>query len=123
MKKTIATIAATFAAILITIGAGGIAHAAPARHRKPTPAQVQAYLCAVTPNSNSTEVCQHIPGPWNDFAGRTTPARWDPCDGTATLVHQLPCGPMSPTIPQWCTLHFDHHVAGWNLCRSPQPWT
>jgi hypothetical protein len=114
MKKLIASIALTFVAVLVLVGAcGTAANAAPARHG-PTPRQVQIYKCTVT--HGAADGCASIPGVWNDWAGRITPPRWDPCfDGrrdSTTLIYMQPCGPMSPTIAQWCTLNFEHAVRG-----------
>jgi hypothetical protein len=115
MKKFVAAFAAMFVASLVVVGACGVAatHAAPARH-KPTPRQVQIYQCTVT--HGAADGCATIPGVWNHWAGRITPPRWDPCLGLATLFYLVPCGSMSPTVRQWCTLHVDHRYLGRDLC-------
>lgn len=51
-----------------------------------------------------------MPGYWNDdFAGRVTPVRWDPCiNGKRTLLYFMPCTRRSVSFHTWCGLHFDH---------------
>lgn len=116
IRKTLAALAITAGSI--ALGAG-VSHAdtsaAPARH-VPTPAEVQIYLCTVHHGADAG--CAVIPGVWNRFAGRITPVRWDPCapGSSVTLFYFQACGPMTPTIRQWCTLHFDHRYLGREMC-------
>lgn len=111
VRKLIATIAVLFAVIAVPAAAS----AAPARHQ-PTPAEVKIYLCTIHHGADAG--CDAIPGVWNGFAGRLTPPRWDPCypGSSATVFYLQPCNPMSPTIKQWCTLHYDHRYQGRDLC-------
>lgn len=118
MKKLIAS---TLLALGLSIAVTGTAAADGPKH--PTPAQVQAYQCAVEKTNKGP--CQNIPGFWNDWAGKTTPARWDPCmaDRGAGLIYGQPCTRRSVSFKTWCSLHFDHRLAGWNLCGPKLPWT
>lgn len=116
MKKTITAIATIFATILVVVGACGVA----ATHAAPRTAPL-TYTCAVTPAASLPAACANVPGSWNDWAGRPTPARWDPCFArrdTTTMLYMQPCGPMNPTFAQWCTLHFDHHFMGVDVCHN-----
>jgi hypothetical protein len=120
MKKHLASLFClvgflTFAAVMSA--APGVSAAKPgvsAAKPKPTPAQVRIYQCTVSHGADTG--CASIPGVWNDWAGRITPPRWDPCfDGrrdSTTMIYGQPCGPMSPTIAQWCTLNYEHSVTG-----------
>lgn len=84
--------------------------------------RVLIYRCTVSKGTASA-ACASIPGAWNDWKGRVTPPRWDPCGprGPFTLLYFLPCGPMTPTIKQWCTLHFDHRYPG-DPCGVRSRW-
>lgn len=109
MKKILTTLAV----VLVSLGFAGSALAA---KPKPTPAEIRTYTCTVT--KGAAPDCARLPGVWNGFAGRVTPVRWDPCSptGESTLFYFQRCGPMTPTIRQWCTLHFDHRYLGGDLC-------
>lgn len=111
MKKLIATIALALGVAAIP----AVASAAPARH-KPTAREVKIYQCTIHHGADAG--CDAIPGVWNAWAGRVTPVRWDPCvPGTSnTLFYFQECGPMTPTIKQWCTLNLDHRYPGRELC-------
>lgn len=71
-----------------------------------SPSQPGRYECGIT--GGNAEGCDHIPGYWNDFAGRVTPTRWDPCVNGHGLLYFQGCTRRSVSFPTWCRLNFDH---------------
>jgi hypothetical protein len=100
MRKLLATLALTITA---TVFGAGVGHA-----DSPAPTN---YGCIISHGTDPG--CDTLPGVWNDWAGRVTPTRWDPCvNGKHTLLYVQGCTRRSVSVATWCGLHFDHGFYG-----------